>query len=157
MHFHFFVPQEKTNSVLWAAFAGLIIFVSLLGVLPSEEWFMKRLGLNQTSMNRVIYPALGILCYAFLILGYFVFYFTADRSITFRMLMIADQQPGQVITAEQMLEKYDTPTIILRRLDDLSYGGYLVRNEKGYQLTTKGQIAVAIYRFTIEFLRLGRF
>jgi len=105
-------------------------------------------------MNRWIYPAFGALFYAFLFLGYLEFYFTADRSITFRMLMIADKQPGHSITQEQMASLYDVSGILKRRFDDLTYGGYFEQAGDAYRITDKGQIVLIIYRTAIEGLRL---
>jgi hypothetical protein len=85
--FHFFIPQEKVVSLLWTAYLGLFVFGLLYWILPAEDWFQTKLRLNKKTMERWIFPACGVLFYGFLLLGYLEFYFTADRSITFRMLI----------------------------------------------------------------------
>lgn len=155
LHFHFFWPQEKVSGLLWVAVSGLVVFLFFSYILPSEEWFQSKLHLSNNMMKRVIFPALGILFYGFLFLGYLEFYFTADRSITFRMLIIADKEPEHSITRERMFTLYDVPGIINKRFDDLVYGGYFERQGSVYRLTYKGKIILDIYRFTIDYLHLG--
>ena len=154
-YFHFFTPYEKTSSILYTALLGLLCMGCFLYILPTESWFQQKLALNDARMRRWIYPAIGVLFYGFLFLGYLEFYFTADRSITFRMLMIIDKQSDHAIQQEKMFQLYDVPNILNKRFDDLRYGGYLtLRKNNTYQLTTKGHIVLDIYRFAIHFLRL---
>lgn len=155
LNFHFFIPQERTHSLLCTAFAGLISYAVILYFLPNEAWFQQRLHLNDKKMCYLVFPFLGALFYGFLFLGYLEFYFTAERSITFRMLMIIDKQPEHTISSEQMFAKYDVPGILTKRFDDLVYGGYLVCQNNHYQLTAKGKNTLTIYRFAIDWLRLG--
>jgi hypothetical protein len=154
-YFHYGMPYEKVKSLLLTAGIGLVIFFPLLFILPSEEWFKNKLFISSEAMNRWIYPAFGVLFYGFLLLGYLEFYFTADRSITFRMLMITDKQPGHFITKEKMAGIYDVPGILDRRFEDLTYGGYFELKGDVYQLTNKGKIILSVYKFTIEKLHLG--
>ena len=88
-------------------------------------------------------------------MGYIEFYFTADRSITFRMLMITEKQPDHRITREKMSLLYDVPGIINRRFDDLVYGGYYELKGGYYYITGKGRIVLKIYQVAIEELHLG--
>ncbi|HEY9216160.1 MAG TPA: hypothetical protein VIQ29_25310 [Ancylobacter sp.] len=155
--FHFLAPNDKVNFLLATAAAGLVLFFILLSVLPSEEWFREKLHVSDRAMKRVLFPALGAFFYALLFLGYLEFYFTADRSITFRMLIITSEQPGQEITQAKLLELYDIQSIVVRRIDDLTYGGYFDREKDRYRLTTKARIVLQIYKFTIDFLHLGKF
>jgi hypothetical protein len=154
-YFHYGMPHEKIKSLLLTAGLGLIVFFVLLYIFPAEEWFKSQLHISQGVMNRWIYPAFGVLFYGFLLLGYLEFYFTADRSITFRMLMIADKQPGHAITKEKMAELYDVPGILDRRFEDLTYGGYFELKGNVYYITNKGNIILKIYQIAIEKLRLG--
>ncbi len=155
LDFHFLIPEARTNNLLWAATFGLISLALILSYLPSEEWFKTKLHINDDLMRRLIYPILSALFYGFLFLGYLEFYFTAERSITFRMLMIMDKQPQHTITREEIFNKYDVPGIIDKRLEDLKYGGYIADKDNKYNLTTKGKITLSIYKFAIDFLHLG--
>jgi hypothetical protein len=154
-YFHYGMPHEKVKSLLLTAGIGLIAFFLLLYIFPAEEWFKSKLHISQGVMSRWIYPAFGVLFYGFLLLGYLEFYFTADRSITFRMLMIADKQPSHSITKEKMADLYDVPGILDKRFKDLTYGGYFKLEGNVYQITEKGKIILKIYRIAIEGLHLG--
>ncbi len=154
-YFHYAVPYEKTKSLLLTALCGLMIFFVLIRFLPPEDWFVAKFHLSPRSMHRWVYPAFGALFYGFLLLGYLEFYFTADRSITFRMLMIAYKQPNHVITKERMFQLYDVPGILDKRFEDLTYGGYFESTGAGYHITKKGLVILEIYRIAIDGLRLG--
>jgi hypothetical protein len=154
-YFHYGVPYEKVRSLLLTASLGLIVFFILIFAFPAEEWFEKKIHASPSVLNRWIYPAFGIIFYGFLLLGYLEFYFTADRSITFRMLMIADKQNGHSITKEKMTELYDVPGILDRRFEDLTYGGYFKLNGDVYEVTEKGRVILKIYKIAIEGLHLG--
>lgn len=154
-YFHYCMPNEKVKNLLLTAGLGLIIFLFFIYIFPSEEWFKGKLHISDGVMNCWIYPAFGVLFYGFLLLGYLEFYFTADRSITFRMLMIADKQPNHSVTKEQMSALYDVPGILDKRFEDLTYGGYFELNGDVYHLTDKGKIILRIYKVAIEELHLG--
>lgn len=152
LDFHFLWPTDKVHALLWTASLGVLLFVILYAILPNETWFQTKLHLNDKHMTYWIYPLIGIFCYALLFLGYLEFYFTADRSITFRMLMIIDHEPKQSINRQQMFQRYDVSNIINRRLEDLVYGGYLEKQGNQYVLTHKGRMTLQVYRLAIELL-----
>lgn len=154
-YFHYRMPIEKVKSLLLTAGLGLIFFSFFIYIFPSEEWFKGKLHISDGVMSRWVYPAFGVLFYGFLLLGYLEFYFTADRSITFRMLMITDKQINHSVTKEQMAALYDVPGILDKRFDDLTYGGYFELNGDVYRLTDKGKIILRIYKVAIEELHLG--
>lgn len=155
LDFHYLIPENRTDSLLKTATISLICLAFILKYLPSEEWFQKILHINDGLKNKLFYPLLSALLFGFLFIGYLEFYFTAERSITFRMLMIMNKQPKQSITRDEMFLKYDVPGIIDKRFNDLEYGGYITNKNKEYTLTTKGKITLSIYAFTIDFLHLG--
>jgi hypothetical protein len=131
------------------------VLLWLFYAFPEEDWFRRKLKISHGAMIRWVYNAFGVLFYGFLLLGYLEFYFTADRSITFRMLMITEKQPNHSITKEQMAALYDVPGIINRRFADLTHGGYYDLDGDVYVLTYKGEIILQIYKTAIEVLRLG--
>lgn len=153
--FHFFIPESRTKHLLWTATFGLVALALILCYMPSEECLRAKLHVSDELMSRVFYPLLSALLFGFLFLGYLEFYFTAERSITFRMLMLMDKQPNHSISHSLLFEKYDVPGIIDKRLDDLEFGGYITSKENNYTVTTKGKITLSIYEFTINFLHLG--
>lgn len=156
LQFHYFPPQEKAAAVLGMALFGAAIYGVTYFLLPAEDRIRSILRIPKGILK--IFPVLlGVVLYALLFIGYLEFYFTADRSITFRMLRIIDEQPQQSVTAEQMLVLYDTKAIIHRRFEDLVYGGYLQKDGDHFILTSKGQRTLKLYRFTIDYLHLGKF
>lgn len=156
-HFHFFEPYDRVNSVIGAAFVGYGLFLILHFFLPSEDSLLRTLKLSLEGVRKALPLLLGTILFFLLFVGYLEFYFTADRSITFRMLRITDERPMQTITAAEMLSEYDTQGIIVRRLDDLVYGGYLREENGQYSVTPKGQRVLALYRFTIDFLHMRKY
>lgn len=157
LHFHYFEPYDRVNSVIGAALVGYFLFFAFYYFLPDEESLARKLRLNYLMVKKTVPLVLGTLLFYLLFVGYLVFYFTADRSITFRMLRITDERPSQSITAEEMLAEYDTKDIIVRRFDDLVYGGYFVKENDKYTLTPKGKFVLGIYRFTIDYMHMRKF
>lgn len=156
-HFHFFNPYNRVESILIAAFLCLILFLVLFRVVPSEDQLIYKMKLQSIRSQNILSIFFGMLFFGFLFLGYLEFYFTADRSITFRMMRIVDERPTQNITASEMLSEYNTDAIIHRRMDDLVYGGYFKKEDEKYFLTTKGHFVLGLYRFTIDFMHMNRF
>lgn len=152
-HFHFFKPAEKTRSLLCVAFLGLIVFVVMVFVLPSEADILSVLHIGDGALSAV-FAAVGAIFYVILIIGYFNFYLTADRSISLRMLMIVAAQPGQTMAADKLLATYDRPMLFGGRIDDLVYGGSLERDGDVYRVTAKGRLALAFFRFFNAFMHL---
>lgn len=99
----------------------------------------------------------GCMLYGFLFLGYLEFYFTADRSITCRMLMLIENAPDRAMNPDEMRKAYDLDSVVTRRLNDMTYGGYLAADNGRYRLTSKGRRMQKLYRFVIDLLRLGPF
>jgi len=157
IHFHYFEPYDRVNSVIGAALFGYICFFIFYRFLPDEETLVSRLKLPYNNIKKVVPLALGTILFFLLFIGYLEFYFTADRSITFRMLRITDERPAQSITVPEMLSTYDTQDIIVRRFDDLVYGGYLKKENDIYTLTPKGKLVLGVYRFTIDYMHMRKF
>ena len=155
LHFHFYFPLDKATSVFSTALLSAVCFIIFYALLPTEATLQRKLHLNEKRMERWIFPLLGLLFYAFLFLGYLEFYFTADRSITFRMLMLIHKAPQHTMSQRQMLTSYDVPGIINKRFEDLVYGGYLKKEGDNYTLTPKGNLTLSVYRETIDFLHLN--
>jgi hypothetical protein len=156
LHFHFCKPAGKTKSLLLVALLGFPFFALMLFVLPSEDHILHALHLGD-SASGVLLRLAGAAFYAVLIIGYFNFYLTADRSISLRMLMMTDARPDHAITMEQMLAAYDTKAIITGRMDDLTYGGSLEQDGDRYRVTARGKRALALFRFPVNFLHLKKF
>ena len=153
--FNLYIPYERTKWLLLSFALSIVIFPLIFYILPSENFFLK-FSLFKFLKNEVIQSFLtGILVFLFLFLGYLEFYFTAERSITFRMLMIIEQQKEQRVNKEQMLLLYDKDIIITKRLEDLAYGGYLKKVDNNYKITPKGAFISKVYKVSITLLNLG--
>ncbi len=157
LHFHFGNPYDRVNSVMGAALLGLGLMFVIYRFLPSESSLLTKLGLANSPVVKFLPLLVASLLYALLFVGYLEFYFTADRSITFRMLRMTDENPNSSVTAEEMLKMYDTKSIVLRRFDDMVYGGYMYKDGDQYRLTPKGNRVLAVYRRTIDFLHMPKF
>ncbi len=156
LHFHFYKPVGKTKSLLLVALLGFPFFVLMLVALPSEDHILHALHLGD-SASGILLRVAGAAFYAVLVLAYFNFYLTADRSISLRMLRMTDARPDHAITMEQMLAAYDTRAIITGRMDDLTYGGSLEHDGDRYRVTARGKRALMLFRFPISFLHLKKF
>jgi len=157
IHFHYFEPYDRINSIIVVALVGYFSFFVFYYFLPAEEILVQRLKLSYERIQQILPLLLGSVLFFLLFIGYLEFYFTADRSITFRMLRITDERPTQNITKDEMLGLYDTKDIIARRFDDLVYGGYLKKEGDNYTLTSKGKNVLGIYRFTIDYMHMRKF
>ena len=163
MTFHFFANLQWKSRSIFVTFVGLIPCYGIFYFLAPTDPLIATLmdpSLADTSSARafsVINFSMGLIFYAFLFLGYLEFYFTADRSITCRMLTLLNESADKRMTSKDFLERYDTEAIILRRLDDMTYGGYLHKEEDYYMHTKKGRLAQKLYGGIIKFLNLGKF
>lgn len=145
-------PINKVNSLL-LIFSIVLVFVSIIywkGLFNSldqwvENYFKKA--------KKIIGFGITILLFTLLFIGYLEFYFTVDRSITFRMLIIVDHFQENNLTSDELLSIYNTDEIIRGRISDLRYGGYLnVDNETKLSVTDKGKIILSIYKFALNLL-----
>ena len=157
LHFHFANPYDRVASLLIGAVLGLVVYVGIFKMMPGEPVLERIIVRGNRLLIRLLPVLIGALFYGFLVLGYLEFYFTADRSVSFRMLRITASQPGGSIKADEMLAKYDTRAIILRRMEDLAYGGYYNKEGNRYSLTIKGHFILAIYDVTTDFLHMPTF
>jgi len=131
----------------------IVIFYFLI---PEDVFFFKKINITYRKKVKVFIKLFfAFFIYSLLFIGYLEFYFTADRSITFRILIIAETENSS-FDKYDILNKYDTESIILRRIDDLTYGGYIEKTEDNkYKLTSKGVLILNIYKNAIYFLNLA--
>jgi Mn2+/Fe2+ NRAMP family transporter len=152
VRFHFFHPKEKARSVLNTYYLSMVIFTLIYVALPKVE--EMKLALIPDELWGFAY---GLIILGALFLGYLLFYFTADRSITFRMLMLIEESEKKALTENEMIELYQPNQIITRRFKDMVYGGYMHEDGIFFKQTQKGRSAERIYRFFIDTLRLGKY
>lgn len=156
--FHFRTVQNRFRTLYRFAWVGLALYAVLYFATPNESrWYTAALAAWPDADRWTVggHFLLGVLLYAFTFMGYLEFYFTADRSISFRIMMMAEDAPGKTIRYEELLKIIDPNSIIDWRLDDLVYGGYLTRKDKSYSITRKGFVTQKFYRWAVKFLNLG--
>ena len=61
------------------------------------------------------------------------------------------------MTERDFLAHYDTDRIIHRRLDDMTWGGYLIKDGDYYIHTKKGFVVQKFYGTVIKFLNMDKF
>lgn len=136
----------------------LAAYVVLFAVLPSEEAW-------SAALFKTIWPAfprgytavslgVGVLIYLMLYMGYLEFYFTADRSMTVRILREIERTGGRGLSPEDVEKIYDTRHYYLRRYDEMLASGYLRREGEKYINTGKGSRVARLYDFVIRSLHL---
>jgi len=96
----------------------------------------------------------GVLLYTLLFVGYLEFYFTADRSVAFMILVQVEKTGGSGASIEGLSSMLDMHAYFRRRFDDLVYGGYLRKNDSLYFNTPKGHMFARLYASIIRYLHL---
>lgn len=153
--FYFMNPANKVNSLL-------ITFLFVFFIIGFAYWFglfsnVDNLINNKFhSFKKFIGFFVTMLILLLLFIGYLEFYFTVDRSITFRMLILIDHFERTPLNSESLLALYDTDKVIQTRVSDLEFGGYLEINEQSeLSVTNKGKIVLSIYKFALELLNFS--
>ena len=157
--FHFWLIEKKTRSIVLTFLSVIPVYLVGYFITASDPLYAVLIDSThhtgpQFYSLQVISFFAGLMLLGFLFLGYLEFFYTADRSMTFRMLTLLHEYHESGLTSEQFLDLYDTNRIIQRRLDDMTYGGYLIETDFGYQLTSKGRRIQALYGWVINFLIL---
>lgn len=97
----------------------------------------------------------GLLVFAFVFLGYLEYYFTADRSITIRILREVMASQDGSLSVEEFKAIFETEEkIFLRRFREMTQSGYLCRDGDRYRNTAKGERVARMYDRVIRLLHL---
>ena len=97
----------------------------------------------------------GFFYYLFIILAYWEIYFTADRSITIRIMIEVFKSPRKEISVEEFKSIYNfNEAIFDRRFREMVAHGYLTESRGRYRLTFLGAFAVWYNYALIKFLNL---
>lgn len=153
--FYFINPTNKVNSLL-VTFSFVFILIS------AAYWFGLFSNIDNLIdkkynrfKNFIGFFITGLIL-VLLFIGYLEFYFTVDRSITFRMLILIDHFQESPLNSESLLALYDTDKVIQTRVSDLEFGGYLEVNDNSeLSVTKKGKIILSIYKFALELLNFS--
>lgn len=153
--FYFAQPEHKALSIFLIFFISLVIAILIYSKSNLFVSVDKSVRDGFPQIYKIFKISVLGLLYSLLFIGYLEFYFTADRSITVRMLNIIQDTNSGSINADEMLAIYDLDNLILSRFDDLEYGGYINRTvDGGYELTKKGKLVSNLYRIAFRILRL---
>src|SRR5262249_2164009 len=129
-HFHWFKPAQRARAV-FAVFVLGIIGYSASFVLITEQGILSPFGVDPGYLTSVpgwfslVGFLAGALFYTLLFIGYLEFYFTADRSLTIRILSELINSGAGDLSPSEIKERCEVDAYYLRRLDDLTYGRYL--------------------------------
>lgn len=150
--FHWRPPHNR-----WRAFTRLcLIFLGIYTVvfwlIPFPNWF-NILNL-ESRWARIFSWANGALIYAFLYFSYAQFYFLIDRSVSARIMIEIEESPQKRLRVEEIHERYNPKEMQTRRLRDMLYGGYVIKEGEYYKNTKKGELHARIFRFCKTYLHL---
>lgn len=150
--FHWRPPQNR-----WRAFTRLClvffgVYTITFSLAPFPNWFNI---LNLESWwARFFSWTNGALIYAFLYFSYAQFYFLIDRSVSARIMIEIEQSTEKCLRIEEIHQRYDPKGMQIRRLNDMLYGGYVIKEGDYYKNTKKGELHARIFRFCKKYLHL---
>ena len=155
--FYIFDPKEKEKRLIYTFSVFLIFGVSIYSLTPLFSSIDVNIDSAFPRLYKFLSTASFSIVFILLFIGYLEFYFTADRSITFRMLILIDESPEKQLSVEETLQKYEVENIIVSRFDDLEYGKYIKKNQNDtYSLTRKGKAVSWVYKTAFSILNFKR-
>src|SRR3989338_337181 len=150
--FHFKPPKERWKTVSRLAFFFLMMYTFLLWLFPFRNWLYL---LNPASPYAMFFAYInGALIYIFLFLSFGQFYFLVDRGVSARILIELFQANGQHMDEREIAKNYTLHDMQSRRIDDMVYGKYVIRDGSSVGLTPKGMIMAKIFLSSKKLLRL---
>lgn len=121
-------------------------------MLPFPNWLDILNPLNP--LTKWFAWANGAVLYILVFLGYAQFYFLVDRGVSARIMVEIEQSPEKRLRVEEIHERYDPKKMQTRRLYDMLYGGYMIKEGEYYKNTKKGELHARIFRFCKTYLHL---
>ncbi len=98
----------------------------------------------------------GLLVYAFLFIGYCMFYFLVDRGFSGRILIEIETAPDRRQRQADIAARYSMELVMRRRLSDMLDIGQIVEVDGRWCTTAKGRRAARVFAFVKRFLQLGQ-
>lgn len=121
-------------------------------IIPLPNW-LGILNL-ESALARLFAWANGAALYILVFLGYAQFYFLIDRSVSARIMIEIEQSPEKRLRIEGIHQRYDPKSMQTRRLNDMLYGGYVIKEGEYYKNTKKGDLHARIFCFCKKYLHL---
>src|SRR3990167_8727973 len=130
------------------AVMSFVFFLIVMGALfhfkpPKERW---------KTVSRLAF--FFLMMYTFLFLSFGQFYFLVDRGVSARILIELFQANGQHMDEREIAKNYTLHDMQSRRIDDMVYGKYVIRDGSSVGLTPKGMIMAKIFLASKKLLRL---
>lgn len=124
---------------------------SLRGWIPLEDPYT-----GQPSLGWNLFFCLtGYLYFGLVFLIYLEVYFTADRSITIRVMREIRKSPAKALRMEEFKSLFETEQIIFqRRFREMVLNGYLTEKNGVYRLTPVGTFVADYNDFLIRLIQL---
>jgi hypothetical protein len=97
----------------------------------------------------------GGLWYVFLVMGYIVFFYLAESSVSIRSMIELASEPTRGLTLAELTGRYRYDWMLERRLRRLVHAGYLVERQGWYETTRRGRVAASVSAGVKRLLRLG--
>ena len=89
----------------------------------------------------------GLAIYVFLFFSYAQFYFLIDRSISARILTEIEETPAKELSFTELTSRYNPEKLLVRRLEDMRYGGDLIEANGRWRGKPKGRVNWGGFRF----------
>ena len=149
---HWRKPVNRWRAVTRFFLFFLGVYTLAFWMLPFPNWF--NLLNSASSLAKWFAWANGAGWYILVFLGYAQFYFLIDRGVSARIMMEIEESPEKRLRVEEIHQHYDPKNMQTRRLHDMLYGGYVIKEGEYYKNTIKGQTHARIFRFCKIYLHL---
>jgi hypothetical protein len=146
------VPQKRfiTNARM-AVVLGLGM-IAVHRLTPLDLGFLPSL---YTAAGWAVDLLNGLIVYAFLFVGYSMFYFLVDRGFSGRIMIEIETSPQRCLRPPEITARYPLEMVLRRRLGEMVSIGRIVERDGRYCNTDKGRSAAAMFAFVKRFLQLG--
>lgn len=150
--FHYRKPTNRWRSVMRTFWFFFLLYTLAFVLIPLPNWLDI---LNTQSVSAILFAwANGAALYVLVFLGYAQFYFLIDRSVSARIMIEIEQSPMKRLRVEEIHERYDPKGMQRRRLQDMLYGGYVIKEGEYYKNTKRGKLHAHIFKFCKIYLHL---
>jgi Zn-dependent protease with chaperone function len=146
------VSEFRFRTMVRIAFAlGILLLVAYLAT-PSDLGFLPAAS---TTAGWAVDLLNGLLVFAFLFVGYCMFYFLIDRGFSGRIMIEVEASPHRRLPPAEIAARYSLEMVLRRRLGEMLEIGRITVRDGRYCNTKKGRWSVAMFAFVKKFLQLG--
>ena len=146
------LPRARFVTMVWiAAMIGV-------GIVVAYWWIPRDIGFLPVRLTRAGWAIDLVNClmvYAFLFVGYCMFYFLIDRGFSGRIMIEISQSSDGCLSPREIAARYSLEQVLKRRLDEMVSTGRVVFKSGRYCNTGKGRMAVRLFACSKRFLQLG--